>query len=96
MARIHMEYKDKNVILLALNVLPQQFPVAQFMAYMRRYGGGDHVYASDEGQKVVVAYGVQYLGETVFIGRDGKITSRAFPPGLSYEELKQAVDQLLQ
>lgn len=95
MARIHEEYKDKGVELLALNIIPQ-YSSAEFLAYMKQYKGGDHFYATDTGQQVAVAYQIQYLGETRFIDREGNIAGKAFPPGVSYEELKQAVDQLLQ
>lgn len=95
MARIHDEYKDKKVTVLALNVLPQ-YSTEEFLAYMKRYKGGDHLYATDAGQRVALAYGVNTLGETHFINREGRVAAKAFPPGLSYEELKQTVDWMLQ
>jgi len=94
MARIHEEYNGKGVEVLALNVIPQ-FSTAEFLAYMKRYKGGDHLYATDAGQQIALAYNIQYLGETRFIDRQGNIAGKGFPPGLSYQELKQAVDQLL-
>ncbi len=95
MARIHEEYKDKGVEVLALNVLPQ-YTTTEFMDYMKKYNGGDHLYATDTGQQVAEAYNIQSLGETRFIDRQGRVAGKAFPPGLSYGQLKQAVDQLLQ
>lgn len=93
MARVHEEYKAKGVEVLALNVIPQ-YSTAEFLSYMKKYKGGEHLYATDAGQRIAAAYGVNFLGETVFIDRDGKITSRAFPPGLSYEELKSIIEPL--
>lgn len=95
MARIHDEYKDKKVNILALNVIPQ-YSTKDFLAYMKRYKGGDHLYATDTGQQVAELYKINYLGETAFINREGRLVAKAFPPGLDYEELKQTVDWMLQ
>lgn len=94
MARIHDAYKGRAAV-LALNVLPD-YTTAEFVAYAKRFGGGDHPYATDEGQKIAAAYGIRALGETIFIDQDGNVASHSYPPDLSYEELQQTVDQLLQ
>ncbi|MBI2886082.1 MAG: TlpA family protein disulfide reductase [Chloroflexi bacterium] len=95
MARLHEEYKGRNVQVVALNVIPASGEAA-FLAWMKKYKGGDLVYATDSRLQVAQAYGVQYLGESVFIDRKEQIATRALPPGLSYEQMKQIVDQLLQ
>ena len=95
MARLHQEYKNRNVQVLALNIIPQ-YTEAQFLSWMRRYKGGDHAYATDQTLQVAQAYEVRSLGETAFIDRDGRIAARAYPPGLAYEDLKQVVEGLLQ
>ena len=95
MAAVYDEYKDKGLEMLALNVIPSYGETA-FLEYLDRYGRGNYPLATDSDQRIVVTYGVKSLGETVFIDQNGDIARRAFPPGLSYEELKAVVEPLLQ
>lgn len=94
MAHLYNEHSRTQLEMLALNIFPQ-YSVDEFLAYMKQYRGGDHLYAVDQGQAVSRAYGLQSLGVTVLIDQDGNIAGKTFPPGLAYEDLKAAVTQLL-
>ena len=79
----------------AVNIYPQ-YSQEEFLGYMRQHSGGDHVYIYEGGDAIARAFEVQSTGITVLIDKDGRIAGQTFPPGLVYEDLKRAVDQLLQ
>jgi hypothetical protein len=95
MARLYNEYKGKPLEMAAINVYPQ-FSQQAFMNYMRQHNGGDHVYIYDQGAIIARSYEVGTSGITVLVDREGRIARRVVGTGLSYDELKNAVDQLLQ
>lgn len=94
LARLHDEYSPRKVQILAINVVPQ-FSGQEFLAYMKRLGGGAHLYAVDASLQIARAYGIRTLGESVFVDRRGELIERVFPPGLSYDAAKQLLDRLL-
>ncbi len=93
LARINEEYRDRGVEILALNVIPAT-PLPEFVQYMKARGGGDHLYATDARLAVAQAYRVQYLGTLIVVDRDGRVAGE-WGDAVSYDQLKQVVEQLL-
>ena len=94
MGQLYQEYRDKPIEMLAINVFPQ-YPKDEFLAYMAKNQGGDHLYVAEEGPSVAGLYQITSTGITVIVNKEGGMNRRYLPPGFNYSALKFAVDELL-
>lgn len=69
-------------------------PIENAVDYYRSVGGGEYLYAADEGFRVADAYGVRALGTTVVIGPSGEVSFRddgVTQSGALLEEIEKAL-----
>ena len=90
MARIQSEYKNRGVVVVAVNIWPI-FSLKDWKAYWHKVGGGDAIYALDKLPKKVFWLPA---GSTIIIDRQGHEVFRDLS-ATSYEILKTAVEEVL-
>lgn len=75
LAKVWSAFKGRGAVVLLIDI--GGVSADEVVRYYRgELGGGDHLYAVDEGFKVATAYKVLALGTTVIVGRDGVVTYR--------------------
>lgn len=93
MNRIHEEYKNQGVDVVAVNIF-----AAAGLAYWKEYwqmaGGGNVIYAQDTRHEAMRALKVRYSGSTIVLNRNGREVYRD-QSATDYETLKAAVEKAL-
>lgn len=75
LSRIHAEYAERGVDIVALNVDPYM-TMEDLRDFKSFVGDADYTWAQDEGGAVIRAYNVRALETTVIIDRGGQIAYR--------------------
>ena len=83
---------DVNVIIFDVDLNEDE---SDLLRFKEQAGGGDHLWAMDEGNEVVQAFNVPALDTTIIIDPEGRIAYRDFVPtgeGKLREELARFID----
>ena len=86
LAKIQKEYRDRKVQVIAVNYL-RGIPLAQWRAYLERWGGGDMTYTQDLNFEAMRALNIRTMHSTVIVDRQGEIVFRD-PETTAFEVLK--------
>ncbi len=93
MARIHAEYANRGVNVVAVNIDPR-YPLEQWTDFWKSTGAGDVLWAQDTNSTTVTDYRLVTLGTEVIVDGDGLVVFRSDGPS-GYERLRSAVEQAL-
>lgn len=93
LAAIHERYASQGVVVLTLDVDPNEGE-RELAAFRERTGQGGHLWAFDRGFNVARVLEVSRLDSTVVIDREGRIAYRDASP-TDYEYLSAVVEALL-
>ena len=88
MARIQSEYKNRGVVVVAVNIWPI-FSLREWKAYWHRVGGGNAIFAQDKLPEEVFWVPA---GATIIIDRQGHEVFRDLM-ATSYKTLKSAIEK---
>ena len=87
LAKIQHEYRDRRVQVIAVNYM-RGMPLAQWQAYLERWGGVDMAYAQDLNFEAMRALNIRTMHSTVIFDRQGEETT-------AFEVWKEVVEKAL-
>ncbi|MCH7712805.1 MAG: hypothetical protein IIC99_04185 [Chloroflexi bacterium] len=93
LSQIQEESADRGVRVVAINTAPWS-GLPEWQDFWRRSGGGEVIWATDDGQSLVRLLQVTSLGTTMIIDRQGRLSYRD-DGATPYSTLRREVDDLL-
>lgn len=80
--------------MVAVNILPQRFPLSYWKDFLEYWGSGRLLFAEDSNYSGLTAFKVTALGTKVIIDRRGRVIYRAAGP-TGYQKLRAEVNRAL-